>query len=142
MIEDTMQPATAVEIALLERIRELRIALMQKGNYDGVSHFPQYITVQSPPPMTLRLAAQCEAGWENERLSITARTYGRDKASIGIASYMSGTQLAKMTPHQAIRWVDENHKQVTNRLARMFAAMPDAVGTPYVAATVLREDAS
>lgn len=136
-IEDTLRPTTVIEIALMARIRELRIALMEKGLSDRISGIPQEIDIKGPPHITLNLAAECSAGWEQECFVLKARTYGTDQASIGFASYMSKHQLAEMTPTDAIRWLDDNHGQITHRLAGM---LNRSVVGALPAMQALRED--
>lgn len=122
-IEDTIIPETAVEIALLDRIKELRIMLYERGNFDGVSSIPKEIDLTTPgAPPTLCLAASVTSGWKQERLVITARTFGPDKASLGAHHYMPGYHRQRMTRPEAIRMTDTLHRDVMHRLAKVLGA--------------------
>ena len=121
-IEDNFRPETATELALMNRIRELRLICYENGNFDGVSSIANEevtLTGRYDPPMTLQLAASAKSGWENERLIVTARTFGPNKTSLGSHCYMSREQIETMTPTDAVRMCDNLHRDVMNRLAKV-----------------------
>ena len=120
-IEDTLQPGTVNEVLLIERIRELRIALLDKGNYDTVNRVVQSEPVVShaPPPITLNLAASLETGWENERFHITAHSYGPDDASFGFHRYVPAEILRQWSPIEAAKHLEQLHKETVRKLASL-----------------------
>ena len=119
-IEDNLIPETAVEIALLDRIKQLRIMLDTPSKLPCSYSIPKEIdlSTRDAPPM-LTLAASVTSGWDQERLVITARTFGPDKASLGAHHYMPAQHLYRMTRPEAIRMTDRLHRDVMHRLAKV-----------------------
>jgi hypothetical protein len=101
-IEDTLVPATATEVALLERISQLRRKLWEGSRYfNTVDMMPPDpnevpITVKDFNP-TLRLAGASEASLDIPRgVRVEAHTYG--PTSFGVANYISSQELSQLRP--------------------------------------------
>lgn len=117
-IEDQLKPETTTELALFQRINDLRRMLYEGGNFQLVSNVPTEAVVSMPAPMVLKLAASVKAGWEQERFAVTARSYGGTSEDIGFHYYLTGEVMKWRDKFEAVRDLENMHRHVTRQLSR------------------------
>lgn len=119
-IEDRFTPETTNEVLLLNRIRELKRTLWERGA-DPYRLSLGEVTVQSPAPPVLRLATLVEV--EEDRAGgyyIRGSTHPKSGADgLGFAYYVSPDFHHNITKFQLARFLDDSHQRVIKSMAEV-----------------------
>jgi hypothetical protein len=116
-IEDTLRPATVNEVLLMDRIAELKRACYKNGDFEFTQPNSAVMDIEHAYPV-LHLAASVTSGWERGGLRVEGRTFGPDKASMGVHYYISNSDLISIKPYQAAQYIGTLHLQLIKKLAK------------------------
>ena len=122
-IENTLRPASATEVALLDRIGQLKRQLWEAGRFhntvDGFPLDPNSVPVEVRRfDPVLHLAGSSEAALDLPRgLRIEARTHG--KTALGVANYVPLQDLQQLRFFDEARLLGHLHERVIRQAGKL-----------------------